>query len=183
MDSFAEQLLKKRNGLKENLIISLIISAMVLVCALAVMFLLPIPALCLMLIFGAIYGGLWLIKTQHIEYEYSVLNGDLDIDRITGKRKRKRVVQVRAQKIDEFLPVPDEMDTKGFGRVLFACTAPENATFYVTYHSKKNGRTIVFLEPNERVLKELYAGQNRPKQLALEKACRELNVELPSLGN
>ena len=176
MDSFAEQLLKKKNSTKEYAIIALIIVAFLLING-AVMILFP-PLMFLVAV-GTAWGAWWLIQTQYIEYEYSVLNGDLDIDCITGKRKRKRVVQVRSKKIDDLLPVTQNLNLQGFQRVLYACTSKETATFYVTYQSKKFGRTIVLMEPNGRVFKELFAGQPRNKQLATERACREAGVEMP----
>lgn len=176
MDSFAEQLLKKKNGAKEYSIIALIVLGF-LVINVAVMLFFPT----MLFLSGVLtaWGAWWLIQTQYIEYEYSVLNGDLDIDRITGKRKRKRVVQVRARKIDELLPVTKNLNLTGYQRVFYACTSKETATFYITYQSKKFGHTIVLMEPDGRVFKELFAGQPRNKQLATERACREAGVEFP----
>ena len=176
MDSFAEQLLKKKLGGKEGLIIALIWLGVIVLSLLVLLFFPPISILLALLCWGA----WWLTQTQFIEYEYSVLNGDLDIDKISGKRMRKRVVQVRASKIDEFLPVTDKLRPEDFQRVLVAAWSKDTATFYVTYNSKKNGRTLVLMEPNARVFKELYNGQPRIKQLALEKACREAGVALPT---
>ena len=176
MDSFAEQLIKKKMGGKEIAIVILLFLATTIV-SLAILLFAPVVAVLLVFV---IWGAWWLLQTQHIEYEYSVLNGDLDIDKIVGKRKRKRVVQVRANKIDEFLPVTDKVRLADYQRVLVAGWSKETATFYVTYNSKKNGRTIVLMEPNARVFKELYDGQSRIKQLALEKACREAGVALPT---
>ena len=177
MDSFAEQLIKKKNGAKEIALMVLIVLAMMILTLALFLFIGPTGFILSVFV---LWGGWWLLQTQYIEYEYSVLNGDLDIDRIVGKRKRKRVVQVRASKIEEFMPITENTRIEGYQRVLAACWSKETATFYVSYNSKKNGRTIVLLEPNARVFKELYTGQPRIKQLALEKACREAGIALPT---
>src|SRR5690554_4799054 len=45
----------------------------------------------LLLIAAIVYVGYQLIRAREIEFEYIVTNGDLDIDKIVAKSKRKRI--------------------------------------------------------------------------------------------
>lgn len=76
----------KRKGGKEIAIIIGVIFAALLIAAVSVLFL---GAFALLIIAGAGYGAWWLITSQNIEFEYSVTNGDIDIDQIVAQRKRR----------------------------------------------------------------------------------------------
>lgn len=44
---------------------------------------------------GSLYGGYILITNMSVEYEYIVTNGEMDIDKIIAKRRRKRLITVK----------------------------------------------------------------------------------------
>lgn len=89
MDHFAEYMVKKRpssqDRMKQGLTLAAAIILSVIIGVIAWMtgwiFL-------LVLIIGAIYGAYYLINNCSTEYEYTVTNGELDVDKILGKRKR-----------------------------------------------------------------------------------------------
>lgn len=76
MDTFVEQIVVKKKGGKEWAIIAGILVAALILAALALL----LGPFALLLIAGIGYGAYWLITSQNIEYEYSVTNGDIDID-------------------------------------------------------------------------------------------------------
>ncbi len=43
-----------------------------------------------------------LIKLQSVEYEYIITNGEMDIDKVQGKSKRKRLVTIELASISSF---------------------------------------------------------------------------------
>ena len=55
-----------------------------------------------MLSVGALFGLVWLLTGMSYEYEYILTNDDLDIDKITGKRKRKRLITLKMNTVEEF---------------------------------------------------------------------------------
>ena len=81
MDTFFEQIVAKKKGAPEWLIIIGTILAGLLV--LGFVFLFANSFLVIALV-GVGYGAWWLITTQNVEYEYCVTNGDIDIDKITA---------------------------------------------------------------------------------------------------
>ena len=164
MDTFVEQIVGKRKEGKEWAIIIGVSAAFIIVSVLLLMF---IPIISFLLIAGAAYGTWWLITSQNIEYEYSVTNGDIDIDQIVARRKRKRIVSVSGAKIESLAPY----DAASFGsrpfdrKVLAAPSLREEGLWCFTYHSKKNGNTIVVFQPEQRVLDALIAGLPRLVQI------------------
>lgn len=86
MDTFVEQIVAKKKGAKEIAVIAGTIFLIVVLVFVLFMFLGYFSLVIDMLL---IYGAWWLITSQNIEYEYSVTNGDIDIDQIIAQRKRK----------------------------------------------------------------------------------------------
>ncbi|MBR3290324.1 MAG: hypothetical protein IKI63_06075, partial [Clostridia bacterium] len=143
--TFTEQLIRKKKTVKEWTLLALIwifafgVSVLLLWWSLAVMaqgggsmmMLISVLAVC-----GLCWGAIWLSGTQTVEYEYSVFEGELSIDKIVGKRSRTRVVQVAPNKIEQLSPVAAKSgETAKFDRVLMAAPSAAEATWYVTYQS------------------------------------------------
>ncbi len=165
MDTFVEQIVAKKKGAKEIAVIAGTIFLIVVLVFVLFMFLGYFSLVIDMLL---IYGAWWLITSQNIEYEYSVTNGDIDIDQIIAQRKRKRVVSVAGSKIETAGPYnPAEFAARHFDRTVMA--APSEAApgvWYFTYHSKKSGSTLVIFQPEERVMDAFKAAL--PKLLMLD---------------
>ena len=49
---------------------------------------------------GIYYLAWWYTSNTSVEFEYIFTNGELDVDKISGKRKRKRYVTVAVSKFD-----------------------------------------------------------------------------------
>ncbi len=167
MDVFVEQIVAKKKGAKEIAIILLILLALAVVAALCFLFFGLLYMFAPLLLVGAGYGAWWLITNQNIEFEYCVTNGDIDIDQITARRKRKRIVSVRGSKIEaagKYVPAQWE-NRKIDCFVMAAPSLNEDGLYYFTYHSKKRGFTVVVFQPDERVKTALYKGLPRLIQL------------------
>ncbi|MBP5303393.1 MAG: hypothetical protein J6Z00_00660 [Clostridia bacterium] len=126
--------------------------------------------LAILLCFGLGWGAFWLTGTQYVEFEYQVFEGGLDIDRITHKSNRKRIVQVSAQKIEQLSPISAYNKNEKYDRVVQAAPSKNEATWFITYQSKKNGHTIVFFAPSDELFAVLYKDQTR----AVQQACDTL---------
>lgn len=159
MDSFVEQLIKeKRNGRYFAAVFGLTVAALLLMAA--AFFLSPFLGMfAAIVILGIGYGWYWCVTMLITEYEYCVTNGDIDIDRIRGKRRRLRLVSVRGDKIESLAPYTADCDLSRFDRVVRCTTGTDAADlWHFTYHSKKNGHTAVVFQPNARVLNALVEG-------------------------
>lgn len=180
MDTFNEQIVKKKMTASEYLIIAA--TVLVLLVLLVVMLFIPI----LMLLFAAAaFGAYYIITGQSKEFEYSVTNGDIDIDTIIGRRKRKRIVSVTGRKVERLLPFEAErFRAADYQRMVMAAPSlKEPELWYFTYHSKKNGHTAVVFQPDNRVLSALYSGLQTTVRLETDRALREKGITVEKSRN
>lgn len=177
MDTFFEQIVKKKKGFAEwAIIISIIVAALVLV---ALVWIFNILAAIATL--GIVYGAWWLATTQNVEFEYCVTNGDIDVDKIIARRKRERLVSVAGRKVRALAPFDPEKPLGKFQRTVVAAPSlNEQGLWYFTYYSKKNGDTLVIFMPDDRVLGALYDGLPKLVQMDTARAAREAGIAIPA---
>ena len=107
MDVFIEQIIETKSDsrrivLRVGLIAAIVLLSGVFVFA-ALLFPGPFSVIAIAAIFGVIWLGISLIKGSTVEYEYILTNKELDIDKIKGRSKRKRLVTfnlLNAEKLD-----------------------------------------------------------------------------------
>ena len=95
MDIFIEKIVKNID-FKDYLIAAGLIFASFIILGLVFVFY-PLPFIILVVFFGLCYLLYYLISSRSIEYEYIVTNGELDIDIIIAKRKRKGYSRVKVK--------------------------------------------------------------------------------------
>ena len=101
MDRFSEQLVAKQPTGKDMFLRGLYIAAAMLLIGAFVFFLGAFGMWIIVLALSAavIWGLVWLLQGTSVEYEYIVTNDDLDIDKIIGRRKRKRLITVSLRSV------------------------------------------------------------------------------------
>lgn len=178
MDSFFEQIVKKKKGFKEWLVIAAVILGALVLLFLSLAYL---GSFIIIAAVGIIYGAWWLATTQNIEYEYCVTNGDIDVDVIVARRKRARLVSVAGRKVRALAPYDPQKPLGKFQRtVMVAPSLNEEGLWYFTYHSKKNGDTLVIFMPDDRVLGAFYEGLPKLTQMDTARAAREAGLPVPA---
>lgn len=167
MDTFVEQIIKKKKTPVDMLIMVATALAALIVSAAIIKFisvLLPMTVL-------VIWGAYWLITSRNREFEYSITNGEMDIDCIIAKRRRKRVTSVTCSKVEAFGRYdPTALTGRRFDATIMAASAANaQGNYYFTYRSKAHGNTLVIFEPDERVKEAFVASLPRLMQIELEK--------------
>ena len=93
MDIFIEYMVKKKKGMQDYLLmfgISLFgVAALFLVFVILMSIIPQIASIILLLVVGGFYGIYRLITSFNLEYEYSLVNSEMDVDKIINVRKRK----------------------------------------------------------------------------------------------
>lgn len=168
MDSFVEQLVKKKKSGAQIAAIVATITITVLLLAVCILFLSILGAFSVIAMAAIGYGAWYLLTAQNIEYEYCITNGDIDIDRIVAQRKRSRIVSVGGHKIESAgRYVPEKWAGRQVDRTVVAAPSDkEDNLYYFSYHSKKRGHTLVVFQPNDRV-KETFR-ESLPKLVQLD---------------
>ncbi|MFA9380993.1 MAG: hypothetical protein ACERKO_08030 [Acetanaerobacterium sp.] len=104
---------------------------------------------------GAGYGAWYLLTGFNVEFEYSLTNGEIDIDKIIAQRKRKRLITVVCRQVDAIGKYkPEAHAHTTYKTKIFACAdeKDEQHTWYVVYNSVNFGKTLVVFDPPERML-------------------------------
>lgn len=150
-DTFVEQIVRRRPGderlFKAGCILAgLVISALAL-WKLGVFAVLVIAAVAAAEYFCFIYA----VK----EYEYSLLGGELTVEMIRGRRKRKRMFSCACREISVMAPAGREGgDVKaGCARSYdFSASAADEDRWYFIAERQTGERTLVYLSPDRRLL-------------------------------
>lgn len=156
-DIFIEYLVKKQKTPATLLMKVLIVLAALIVVFAALMFGGALGAFSIvapLLAVGACYGAYYLITSMNVEYEYSVTNGELDVDQITAQRKRKRLVTVNCREVEAFGHYKaGEHQGKSYQTRVMACDHPDNPElWYAVVRLKQSGQTLVVFNANQKML-------------------------------
>lgn len=156
MDSICEQLIKIKKTAKDYALLTAIwVGAFALVYVLVLLSLKysALMGLLIIAVFGIFYGAAKLTKMLSVEYEYIIVNQDMDIDKIIGKSSRKRVVSVKLNEVEEFgcynEAEKSKLASRRFDNRFFFCNADDEAYYLVVKHSKK-GLILVVAAMSER---------------------------------
>jgi hypothetical protein len=157
-DVFMEKIVARRKNGRDYLKIFGIMSAGLVLLFLIVIFGTYVSVLLPLLLVGVGYGEWYLLTSMTREYEYIVTNGDLDIDMIIARRKRKRVFSAKSKEFELMAKVgsDDYRQASRAQRKLLDCSSymedPENWFILAEY---KGQRLMVVFSPNEQMLKSL----------------------------
>lgn len=159
MDVYKEQLVKKITTSKDDARKFALIAAGISVSALILMFTLPttFAVIGMFLVAGIIYGEFYIIKGMSTEYEYLFTNGELDIDKISGQRSRKRLTNVKISTATAFGQLTEDFEFDDDHTIILASSGLENDEWYIQFNHKDYGPSYLVFSPNEEML-ELVRG-------------------------
>jgi len=157
MDVFMEQVVKKEPTNRDKMLgiwlkLSAFAFAFGLVLA-SIAFFPYIAPLALFVGFLAIWFAFKLEKKLVIEYEYAFTNGELDVDKIVAKSKRKRLCSVHLGTIKAFGKWNDDMEVEADATMVIASdNSGELDEYFIDFNYKDYGETTLFISPNAQLL-------------------------------
>ena len=164
MDNYCEQIVEKKMT-SADMIRIVIISLALILGASACMFIAIFFRISFPIIFsvGLLGLGVWIVSGLNVEYEYIVTNNEMDIDKIIGRRKRKRMITVDLSKADDFggYPPEEEIDAD---TTVHATTGLEKNAHYLLVEHNDYGKVKVIFNPNEKMREAI--AQEVPKALS-----------------
>lgn len=146
MDIFKEQIVKIKATPKTTGMKLLIWAAAAMV--LAFVILSPLNMFLAVAAIALFYGATVLTRKLDIEYEYVLTNGDLDIDKITAKRERRRILEIKCAEIEKIGKYNAEMKLHG---KQFICCNPGDDAYYLIAREKDEGVVCLIFAPNEKM--------------------------------
>lgn len=155
MDSFAEQLVVKDDGGKgKRMKIAILCTAILLGVMAGILSLMYLP-IGLLVACGIIYIGYILSGKYEVEYEYTVTNGELDIDKIIAKSKRKGLISVNVKTFESFGKYDDAQEEQEGITVVIAVGQCDCEMYCADFVHSEQGRMRLIFTPNENVLEAI----------------------------
>lgn len=166
-DLYSEVIVKKKKTAKDTLCKAGLIILTVLAVFSALIGLLGLISLLILVAVGVLDYFIW--PTLDVEYEYLYVNGELDVDKIMSKQKRKRVYSCDLKKLELMAPSNShELDYQKNNKniqVLDFSSMDENAKTYTAIIPGEKGTQMLIFEPNETMVKDLK--NKKPREVKL----------------
>lgn len=155
-DLYTEVIVKKKKTAKDTILKAALIALTVLAALAVVMTPLGIIAIVILGVIGV--ADYFLLPTFDIEYEYLYVNGELDIDKIMSKQKRKRAYTADISQMEILAPsnshALDSYNHRNLKTFDFSSRMEGHQT-YTMILKKENGPERLIFEPNEVMLKDM----------------------------
>ena len=156
MDLFLEYIIKRKKGVKENILtLAIILCVPSLIYLSLILFATPLAPLTIFVMAGIIFLAYYLISRMNVEFEYIITNNELDIDKIIARKTRKRLITIDLKKIDFIAPTITSAHTNELSKpatnVIYADSGIAENAYFINF--EKDGQTYrVFLSPTEKML-------------------------------
>lgn len=167
MDIFEEFMFVKKKESKDYLKIGGIMAAAAAVSC--ILFVLPVIiaqatglvfSFTIPLILAAVawYGAYMLIQRNYTELEYTLVNSEMDIDKIIGKKSRKKVISVDFRDAEIVAAVDDEAHKAEYlrdGFKVYDASGNYTDNIYFADFSKDGGKIRLLFRPTDKIIKEI----------------------------
>jgi hypothetical protein len=155
-DVFKEQLVKKEKNNKDNLMrVGIVAGAIIVFLGFSAFTANPVVSALFPFVFLVLCGAAYVLFTMlNVEYEYIYTNGELDIDRITNKSRRKRVFSSDVRAIEIMAHAEDRDHASEFKNVEKTLDFSSGKIKPNTYYARVpyEGKMIkLVIEPNQEI--------------------------------
>lgn len=155
MDCVCEQLVAKKWSSTDTLKIFGLITATAIISALCVLGAGFISPILFFGIPGSIWLCIWLCKNVSAEYEYIITNNQLDIDKILGKSRRKRMITIDLSKAQDYTENEPPENAQRAKTTVHASSGSTNDVAYLFAEHSNYGTVLLIFNPNEKTKKAI----------------------------
>ena len=173
-DVFLERMVKKKLEAVDFLIIAAVLAGILAATALGIFLgflVLAFPMISVLITAGAVFGGYKLICSRLLEYEISLTNGFVAVDKIMNRASRKRLTSFECnscEDIGRYEEQAQRLKNQSFDqRIFITRTSAAQGAWYMTVRSAKTGKTLLVFEADDELLDAVK--QFIPRQLKFEK--------------
>ncbi len=149
MDVIYEQLISVKKKATDYILMAVIVVAAVALGAFLFMKSMEIPML-IFVIVGLIYGVIALLKCFFVEYEYIIVNGTVDVDKIVAKSSRKRLLSFETKDIVKCDRVVGGKIPQAGTKIKLVCGNLDETAYSLLIDSNGTKKQLVF-SPNEKL--------------------------------
>ena len=146
---YVEQLIPgKKTG--KSLIFKIIMIVLTVVALLATFIGIPFA---MMIAAGLLFADFMLLSNTSVEYEYLYLNGDLDIDRVVGKQRRKHMYSTSVNNMQVIAPVgSQEILAHHNIKTIDYSSGRAGEKVYMMIVTNNGNKEGILIEPNDKIL-------------------------------
>lgn len=150
MDTFFEQLITIKKTPKDLALLTLIwLTALFIVFLLFTILFSPFS---LILTIGIFFGAYWLSSKLNVEFEYIITNGTLDIDKITNKNSRKRILSLELSNVKRLeKATPEFVNRVDKKKTLIACNINSDVAYYLSAERSGKSEANLIFAPDKRL--------------------------------
>ena len=165
MDIFIEEIVQRKRTLKQlaatiGIILLSVLVAFVLIVVVSSVapFLASFVPL---LVVGVFYFAYRLAVSQNVEFEYSMVNTEIDVDKIVNRRNRKKLTSVRVTGLEahgvcgteqgDFNRYLSDVSVK---KIYAAAEKNSESNYFVVYFSDSVKNMLIF-SPSEKIVKNI----------------------------
>lgn len=159
MDIFVEEMVKRKKSAIDGFVM---LGAVVLGIALVFALLTFVPAqfmfFGLLLVAVVVYYTYRVVLSFNVEYEYSLVNTEIDIDKIENQRRRKRLTTATIKGLEVFGFCKDKTDEydkyKNDTQVkkVFACSEKTSLDNYFFVYFENGVKKMLIFNPSEKIV-------------------------------
>lgn len=149
-ENYAEQLIKRRTPGYAYALTGVLGA----ITAVTVVFAMTTGVLAVILMFLAGFVTYLSFRNTHVEFEYLFVGGELTVDKILGRSKRKKAFECSMEEIQIVAPADSYVlnDYKNAQKSLDFSSHMDHAKVYVAVVQKKGEQLRVMLEPGDKML-------------------------------
>ena len=154
-DGYEEILVKRQPRAVDTVLKILVIAAAVIPVIFGVVFAF-LPAIAIGIVLG--FVGYYLLLPQlDVEYEYLYVGGDIDIDKIMSKRKRKKVASYDKDNLEILAPTGSDQLASYMkeGKVLDYTSGDPNVRTWTAVYGSEKESAIVKMELTEEIAQDM----------------------------
>ncbi len=105
---------------------------------------------------AVVYASYVVISNFNIEYEYCVTNNEMDVDKITNRKKRKRITSVKFADMEIMAPCGDSRfareENATFAQVHMAAKSADDPDAYFIIYEEGGKRTKLVFNPTQKMI-------------------------------
>ena len=149
---YTELLVKRKSGVKEKLMKVLLVAMIILSLPTVLMY-----RFGLLIVIAVIAFAVFMFTRMDVEFEYLYFNGDLDVDIIYHKMKRKKIFSMNISELEMLAPI-GSMEVKHYDRLktFDYSSGTKSGKEYVMIVSKNGQKGRIIFEPNEKMVEDLF---------------------------
>ncbi|MGN0692338.1 MAG: hypothetical protein ACI4K7_08325 [Oscillospiraceae bacterium] len=155
MDNFHECLVtKKSSGADIAKKVGIALLAVILSLAVMIFFMVIFP-MNIFAVAGIFYGAYYLSGNFSVEYEYIITNDEMDIDKIIGKRKRKRLITAPVGKFERFGKIEDAPSLPDGYTTVLASDGTDTDDYFCDFNHQNFGNVRIIFTPDEQTVENI----------------------------